>query len=232
MQHARPAVVLFKDFMAHDYGRYTPKGKGKEKNHLEQDVSFGTWDIDMYRLRFTILFVWSYIFEAFAHIFIKHACFVPFWSFHAFSIMHPKHKSHRHKYPLIIKIRKNISVSTCLPFLSMPYKLDYALKTQKWKAACNCLAIYDGSFHTWWNTNYIAHVQKWNEIEKTLVNQTWPKWSDTTLHIVPKPVRRIRSFEEWVWSNPTTSKPRPLEISLSWPCECRRRTNSLSIVRL
>ena len=34
------------------------------------------------------------------------------------------------------------------------------LKTQKWKAIRNFLEIYDGHFHTWWNTNYIAHVQK------------------------------------------------------------------------
>jgi len=40
----------------------------------------------------------------------------------------------------------------------MPYKLDYALKTQKWKASRNCLAIYERPFHIWWNTNYIAHV--------------------------------------------------------------------------
>ena len=44
--------------------------------------------------------------------------------------------------------------------LSMPCKLDYALKTQKWKASCNCIAIYEGPFHTWWNTNYIAHMHK------------------------------------------------------------------------
>ena len=42
--------------------------------------------------------------------------------------------------------------------LSMLYKLDYALKIQKWKAVHNCLAIYNGPFHIWWNTNYIAHV--------------------------------------------------------------------------
>ena len=47
--------------------------------------------------------------------------------------------------------------------LSMPYKLDYALKTQKWKAVHNCLEIYDKPFYTWWNTNYIDHVQKWKE---------------------------------------------------------------------
>ena len=71
-----------------------------------------------------------------------------------------KHKSHKHKYFLKMNICKNISVSTFFLFLSMPYKLDYALKLQKWKAARNCLAIYDEPFHTWWNANYIAHVQK------------------------------------------------------------------------
>ena len=60
-----------------------------------------------------------------------------------------KHKSHKHKYFLIINMRKNIFVSTFFPFLSMPYKLDYALKLQKWKATSNCLAIYEGPFHTW-----------------------------------------------------------------------------------
>ena len=67
---------------------------------------------------------------------------------------------------MIINICVNISVSTFffffffVLFLSMSYKLDYALKTQKWKAVCNCLAIYGGPFHTWWNTNYIAYVQQ------------------------------------------------------------------------
>jgi len=42
----------------------------------------------------------------------------------------------------------------------MSYKLDYALKVQKRKVVLNYLAIYNGPFHTWWNTNYIAHVQK------------------------------------------------------------------------
>ena len=54
----------------------------------------------------------------------------------------------------------NIFISTFFLFLSMPYKLDYALKTQKWKFVRNHLAICDEPFHTWWNTNYIAHVQK------------------------------------------------------------------------
>ena len=54
----------------------------------------------------------------------------------------------------------NIFISTFFLFLSMPYKLDYALKTQKWKVVRNHLAICDEPFHTWWNTNYIAHVQK------------------------------------------------------------------------
>ena len=43
---------LFKDFMAHASGRCTLIGK--EKIRLEQDVSFGTKDIDMHRLTFTI----------------------------------------------------------------------------------------------------------------------------------------------------------------------------------
>ena len=40
-----------------------------------------------------------------------------------------KHKSHKYKYLLIINICINIFVSTFFLFLSMPYKLDYALKT-------------------------------------------------------------------------------------------------------
>ena len=43
-------------------------------------------------------------------------------------------QSHRYKYLLIINLHKKIYVSTCFPFLSMPYKLDYALKPQKCKA--------------------------------------------------------------------------------------------------
>ena len=34
------------------------------------------------------------------------------------------------------------------------------MKQKKWKAICNCLAIYDKPFHAWWTTNYIAYVQK------------------------------------------------------------------------
>ena len=125
--HKWPVMVLFNDFMAHANGRCTLIGK--EKIHLEHDVSFGTWDIVMHRFTFTILFVWSCIFKAFVNIFIKHACFVPFYSFHAFIIMHPKHKSHRYKYLLIINIQKNIFVSTYFLFLGMPRKLDFSLKT-------------------------------------------------------------------------------------------------------
>ena len=83
-----------------------------------------------------------------------------------------------------------------LSILSIPYKLDYGLKTQKWKVVCNCLAIDNGPFHTWLNTNYKAHVQKWKETEKTPASQTWPKRSDTALHNTLKPVRRIRLSEE------------------------------------
>jgi len=86
-----------------------------------------------------------------------------FCSFLTLSCIHhyvSKQKSHKHKYLFIINICKNIFVSTFFPFLSMSYELDYALKTRKWKAVRNCLAIYDEPFHTWWNTNYIAHVQK------------------------------------------------------------------------
>jgi len=57
----------------------------------------------------------------------------------------------------------------------MPYKLDYALKTQKWKASHNFLAIYEGPFYAWCNTNYIALVHKRNETKKTQASQTWPK---------------------------------------------------------
>ena len=106
--------------------------------------------------------------------------------------------------------------------------IDYAIKTQKWKAICNCLAIYNRPFHIWWNTNYIAYVQKWKETEKTPASQTWPKRFDTTRHSTPKPVRRIRPSEEWIRSNQVASNPRSLEISLSLLYECRRRTNSPS----
>lgn len=58
------------------------------------------------------------------------------------------HKSHKHKYLMMINIYINIFVSTFFPFLSMPYKLDYALKTQKWKASRNCLEIYEGPLYT------------------------------------------------------------------------------------
>ena len=40
------------------------------------------------------------------------------------------------------------------------------LKLRKWKVVRNCLAIYGGSFDTWWNTNYITHVQKLKETKK------------------------------------------------------------------
>ena len=110
----------------------------------------------------------------------------------------------------------------------MPYQLDYALKTQKWKVVHNCLAIYDGPFHTWWNTNYISHMQKWKETEKIPASQTWPKWFDTALHSTPKPMRRIGSSEVWVRSNPAASKLRSLAISLSLLYECQRWTSSLS----
>ena len=76
LQSFTPIMVLFKDFMVHVNGRCTLMVK--EKTRPEQDVSFETWDIDMHRLTFTILFVWSCIFKIFAHIFIKHAYFVPF----------------------------------------------------------------------------------------------------------------------------------------------------------
>ena len=49
----------------------------------------------------------------------------------------------------------------CFHLLSIfkhAYKIDYALKTQKWKAMRNRLAIYDRLVHARWNTNYIAHV--------------------------------------------------------------------------
>ena len=108
-----------------------------------------------------------------------------------------KHKSHEHKCFLKINICKNNSISTFFPFLSMLYKLDYALETQQQKAIRNCLAIYNKPFCTLWNTNYIAHVQKL-KVEKTQTSQTWPKWSNTALHSIPKWVRRIGSFEEWV----------------------------------
>ena len=54
------------------------------------------------------------------------------------------------------------SLCTISQFLSMPNRLVCALRTQNKKrmALCNCLAIYEGPFHTWWNTNYLAHVQK------------------------------------------------------------------------
>ena len=143
-----------------------------------------------------------------------------------------KHGSYRYKYFLIINICKSIFVFTCLPFLSMQYKLDYALKTQKWKAVRSYLAIYDRPFHTWWNTNYIAHVQKWKETKKTFASQTWPKQFDITLHSLPKLVRRIRLSEEWVRSNLVASKPKSLAIFLSQSYECRKRTSSISILGL
>ena len=114
----------------------------------------------------------------------------------------------------------------------MPYKLDYALKNQKWKAVCNCLSIYNGPFYTWWNINYISHVKKWKETEKTPASQTWPKLFDTALHSTSKLVRRIRSFEKWVRSNPVALKPRSIAISLSRPYKCQRQTSSLSILGL
>ena len=55
---------------------------------------------------------------------------------------------------------QNISISTFFPYLSMPYKPDYALTTQKCKAVRNHLAIYNGPFRAWWNTNYITQVHK------------------------------------------------------------------------
>ena len=116
-------------------------------------------------------------------------------------------------------------------FLSMSYKLDYALKTQKWRAVCNCLAIYGGPFHTWWNTNYIAYVQK-SKAEKTQASQTWPKQSDTTLHSIPKLVWRIKSSNRWVRSNPAASNPRCLATSLSLLYECQSWISSLSKVEL
>ena len=44
-------------------------------------------------------------------------------------------------------------------------RLDYAFKNlnKKKKALRNCLAIYEGPFHTWWDSNYIAYVQKQNK---------------------------------------------------------------------
>ena len=53
--------ALSKDFVAYISGRYTPIEM--EKIHLDQDVFFGTWDIDMHRLTFTIIFVCSCIFK-------------------------------------------------------------------------------------------------------------------------------------------------------------------------
>ena len=52
------------------------------------------------------------------------------------------------------------------------------------------------TFHTWWNTNYIAHVKKLKETEKTPASQTWSKQSTTVLYSTLNLVRRIRSFEE------------------------------------
>ena len=114
----------------------------------------------------------------------------------------------------------------------MPYKLDYALKNQKWKAVCNCLSIYNGPFYTWWNINYISHVKKWKETEKTPASQTWPKLFDTALHSTSKLVRRIRSFEKWVRSNLAALKLRSLAISLSRPYKCQRQTSFISILGL
>ena len=108
----------------------------------------------------------------------------------------------------------NISISTYFPFLSMPYKLGYALKTQKWKGSRNCLAIYEGPFCAWWNTNYIAFMHKWKETEKTQACQTCPRWSDIAWHSLPKLVKRIKSSMERVWNNPAAWKPRSLAISL------------------
>ena len=105
-----------------------------------------------------------------------------------------KHKSLEHKCFLKIIICKNNSISTFFPFLSMLYKLDYALETQKQRAIRNCLAFYNRPFRTWWNTNYIAHVQK-SKVEKTKRSQTWPKQSNTALYSILKLVRRIGSFE-------------------------------------
>ena len=86
------------------------------------------------------------------------------------------------------------------------------------------------SFNTWWDTNYIAYVQKQNKQKRTPISQTWPKRLDTAWHNLPKSVWRIRSSWAWVRSNPTASKPRSLATPLSLPCECRKWTSSLSIV--
>ena len=87
------------------------------------------------------------------------------------------------------------SLYTISQFLSMPNRLDYALRTQNKKrnALYNCLAIYERPFRTWWDTNYIAHVQKQNKQKRIPASQTWPKRLDTAWHNLPKLVRRIRS---------------------------------------
>ena len=69
-------------------------------------------------------------------------------------------------------------------------------------------------------------MQKLKETEKTSTNQTWPKWSDTTLHSTLKLVRRIGSSEKWVRSNLVTSKPRSLATSLSLLYKCQSQTSS------
>ena len=52
------------------------------------------------------------------------------------------------------------------------------------------------------------------------------------VHSTSKLVRRIRSFEKWVRSNPVALKPRSIAISLSRPYKCQRQTSSLSILGL
>ena len=69
-------------------------------------------------------------------------------------------------------------------------------------------------------------MQKLKETKKTSTNQTWPKWSDTTLHSTLKLVRRIGSSEKWVRSNLVTSKPRSLATSLSLLYICQSQTSS------
>ena len=113
---------LFKDFMAHANGRCTLMGK--EKICLKQDVSFGTCDIDMHRLTFTIFYLYDLAFS-------KHLCTYslnmpvlclsnPFMHL---SFCYQQHKSCKHKYLLMI----NIYINICFHHLSV---LKLALQTR------------------------------------------------------------------------------------------------------
>ena len=107
-------------------------------------------------------------------------------------ILVSKHEISSHKY--ILNIILNISLHhLSVSKHAQQTKLCFKNSNKKRKALRNCLEIYKVPFHTWWDTNYIAQVQKQNKHRRTLASQTWPKQSDTAWHNLLKPVRRIAS---------------------------------------